>query len=433
MYFEQHRRADGLTCACLAVLATVGYQASGQDWPTFRGSNRTAVAGDSGLLNQWDASGPRLLWTAKGAGSGYSSAAVAAGRVYTLGDAPSTAADEDEYLTCYDLSSGKQLWMTKTGPAWNGHPSQPTWNGARSTPTIDGDHVYVLNPNGMLHCVSIHGQPIWNKSLPDDLSGKKHDGWGYGESPLIDGNLLICTPGGEKATVVALDKVSGEVVWTCARPNDVGAGHSSVVTSNVGGRKVYVQNTGGGPLGIDAATGALLWSYDVPPPVAFIPSPVIKDDLVFTVAGYGTGGALLRQVPGDGGRVTIKEVYGLNKDLDNKHGGVILVGNHLYAGCSDRSQIYCAELETGKIVWRGRGSGSGSTSVIAADGKLFIRYQNGKVGLAPVSTESFDEVSSFQTPGSGDGKPPSWAHPVIAHGKLLLRENDTILCYDIKR
>jgi outer membrane protein assembly factor BamB len=194
-----------------------------------------------------------------------------------------------------------------------------------------------------------------------------------------------------------------------------------------------VQNTGGGPMGVDAKTGELLWTYDIPAPTAFIPSPVIKDDYVLSVAGYNTGGALLQQVAGADGKISVKEVYGLKKSLDNKHGGVILVGDNVYGGVGDSNQVYCADLISGTQKWRERGSGANSTSVIAADGKLFIRYANGVVAMAKVDSDKFEEISSFTTPGSGDGNSPSWAHAVVANGKLLLREADAILCYDIKR
>jgi outer membrane protein assembly factor BamB len=422
----------GLLGVAFALMVS-GKAASADQWPTFRGADRTAVSSEKGLLDRWGRSGPKLLWKSKGAGSGYASPAVADGKVYTIGDRPSTVSADGQYLSCYDLNNGKQLWITKTGPAWNGHPSQPAWNGARSTPTIDEDRIYSLNADGTLFCLNTKGKILWKKSLIDDFGGSKHDSWGYSESPLVDGRLLVCTPGGASATMVALDKMTGELVWTSSRPKDVGAGHSSIVISQVNDRKVYVQNTGGGPMGVDAETGQLLWDYDIPAPVAFIPTPIIKDDLVFTVAGYGTGGALLKQIATADGGVTVKEIYGLNRDLDNKHGGLILVGDHLYGGRQDRNQLFCADLLTGEVLWRERGSGSGSTSVIAADGKLFVRFQDGKVALAKISTEGYEEISSFQTPGSGTGSLPSWAHPVIVDGKLLLREDDAILCYQIKR
>lgn len=414
----------------LAMLAasTNLLSATAEDWPTFRGANRSAVSAETGLLESWPEGGPKLVWTAKGAGLGYASPAVAAGRVYTLGDH-----DGSEFVSCFDGNSGKIVWEMKVGPAWNGHKNI-SWNGARGTPTIDGDRLYVVDANGSLACMSVSdGKIVWQKSMKDEFSGSKKDSWGYSESPLIDGSMVVCTPGGPKATMVALDKVSGEVRWTCPRPNDVGAGHSSIVISYVGGRKVYVQNTGGGPMGVDAKTGELLWTYDIQAPTAFIPSPVIKDDYVLAVAGYNTGGALLQQIAGANGKISVKEIYGLKTSLDNKHGGVILVGDNLYAGVSDSNQVYCADLVTGNQKWRERGSGTGSTSVIAADGKLFVRYANGGMALAKIDPTGFKEISSFTTPGSGGRDAPSWAHPVVANGKLLLREGDAILCYDIKR
>ena len=303
----------------LAALWLPAAMARGEDWPTFRGADRNGLSRETGLLDRWGPDGPRLVWTAQGAGSGYASTAVAGNRVYTLGDAPSTARDQEEYLSCFDFQTGRQLWLAPTGPAWNGHPSNPSWNGARSTPTIDGSRICVINPHGTLWCFDSRGQALWQKDLTQELGGKKHDGWGYSESPLIDGDLVLCTPGAKWRPWRPWTS-SRETRWTCSRPGDVGAGHSSMVISRVGGRKIYVQNTGGGPFGVAADTGELLWSYDIPAPVAFIPSPIVVDDLVFTVAGYGTGGALLRQIPGNGGQLNIQEVYGLNRELDNKHG-----------------------------------------------------------------------------------------------------------------
>lgn len=403
------------------------------DWPTFRGAERTGVSTETNLLDQWESDGPKLLWKAEGAGRGYASPAVSNGRIYTLGDSLSTApeGDTDEYLTCFSAEDGQGLWKTKTGPAWT--EGKLSWQGSRGTPTVDGARVYVITPHGQLVCASTEdGAIVWQLNLKDDLGGKKADGWGYSESPLVDGDKLLCTPGGSTATVVALNKLTGKVLWKCVRPEDVGAGHSSIVISHVGGQKVYVQNTGGGPLGV-SEKGELLWEYDMNPPTAFIPTPIIQGDYVFSVGGYGLGGALLQQVPGANGKVAIKEIYGLKTALGNKHGGVILVDNRLYAGAEDNNIIYCADLLTGDVLWKKRGSGANSTSVIAGDGKLFVRFQNGVVALAKIDPQEYEEISAFTTPGSGASEQPSWAHPVIANGKLLLREGDAILCYQISK
>ncbi len=400
------------------------------DWPTFRGADRTAVSKEKGLLQEWPAAGPPLAWKAVGAGRGYSSLAIADGKVYTLGDGLSTAPDKDEYLQCYNADDGKLIWKTKTGPAWN--EGKESWQSSRSTPTVDGDRVYVLSPAGTLVCCdAATGAEKWRKDLKAEFGGKKADNWGYSESVLIDGDKLICTPGGEQTTLAALNKLTGEPIWKTVNPGDRGAGHASVVISEVGGEKVYVQSTGSGPIGVRASDGKLLWQYPVDRTTAIIPTPIVRGDLVFFVAGYKRGGALLQQVPGADGAVEIKEIYPLQTRLANKHGGVVLFGDYLYGDSDDAGIPYCADLKTGEVKWQKRGSGKGSASVAAADGRLYVRYSDGVVALAKVGPDGYDETGSFKTPGSGDR--PSWAHPVIDGGRLYLREGDDILCYDIRQ
>ena len=300
-------------------------------------------------MQEWPEEGPPLVWETDGAGRGYASFAIQNGRFYTLGDGLSTAEDEDEYLTCYDLADGKQLWKSKTGPAWTS--GSEDWQSSRSTPTLDGERVYVITPFGNLVCCqSANGQELWQKDFAKDFGGKKGDGWGYSESALIDGDLLLCTPGGPKSTMVALDKKSGKTVWTASRKGDSGAGHASIVVSQVGGTKVYVNTTASGAFGVRASDGKVLWTYQDPQATAVIPTPIVKGDLVLVAAGYRSGAALLRQVPeGDG--VKVEDVYPLNRDLNNKLGGIVLVGDHLYGGSGDGPVPFCAEFETGKIKW----------------------------------------------------------------------------------
>ena len=398
------------------------------DWPTFRGTGRTAVAPDTDLLESWPADGPRLVWETKGAGRGYASPVIVGTRIYTLGDGLSTADDKDEYLTCFDRATGRPLWKTKTGQPWN--DGKESWQSSRSTPTVDGDMVYVITPFGTLvACKAADGAEVFRVDLKERFGGKKGDAWGYSESVLIDGDRLLCTPGGEQAAIVALDKKTGADLWSCPIPGLRGAGHSSIVISEVKGRRIYVQTTASGPVGVDAATGRLLWSYPIDQTVAVIPTPIIRDDLVFFSAGYRRGGALLRQVP-DGDGVKVEELYGLNVDLANKHGGVVLVGDHLYGDSDDKGIPFCADLMTGAIAWKQRGSGKNSATVMAADGHIYIRYSDGTVSLVKADPAEYREVGSFKVPGSGDR--PSWAHMVILDGLLYLREGDAILCYDIR-
>jgi outer membrane protein assembly factor BamB len=398
-------------------------------WTTFRGPDRTAVSEERGLLQEWPEGGPRLVWETVGAGKGYSSLAISGGRIYSLGDAPSIADDEDEYLTCFDQQTGEPVWKTKVGPAWA--QGQPNWQSARSTPTVDGEQVYVLTPHGDLVCYQTSdGQELWRKNVKRDFEGRKGDNWGYSESVLIDGDRLICTPGGDKATMVALDKNSGELVWKAVREGDRGAGHASIVISQIGPLRVYVQTTASGALGVRASDGHVLWSYPIGRTTAVIPTPIVRDDLVFFSAGYKRGGALLRQVPGPEGEVTVDEVYPLEIALANKHGGVVLVGDYLYGDSDDKGIPWCAELMTGEVQWKERGSGRGSASFAAADGRLYIHFADGTMVLAKADPKEYVEVGKFKVPGSGDR--PSWSHPVVLGGKLYVREQDRIFCYDVE-
>lgn len=421
-----------------AALCVVGVSASlacGADpvksahWPTFRGADRSGVSSDTGLLTEWPASGPKLVWEAQGAGRGYASVAIAEGKLYTIGDNLSTSDDQDEYLICFDLASGKEKWKTKLGPAWN--EGSPDWQGARSTPTVDGNRVYVLTAHGGLYALNnANGKIVWKKNVKDDFGGKKGDSWGYSESVTIDGDRLICTPGGDKSTMVALNKNTGRPIWRTAREGDRGAGHASIVISEIGGTRVYVNTTASGALGVRARDGKLLWSYPIDKTTAVIPTPIVKEDLVFFTAGYNRGGALLRQVSTGTGQVEIEEVYPLNTRLENKHGGIIRIGEYLYGDSGDAGLPFCAEMKTGEQAWKSRASGKRSMSLTAADGKLYLHFADGTLALAKASPDKYEEISSFKIPGTGER--PSWAHPVITGGRLYLREDDRILCYDLR-
>ena len=434
------RRIAGGLCGAMGILLMLAARlgptvAVAADWPTFRGADRTGVAPDTDLLETWPATGPRLVWETAGAGRGYASLAIAGNRIYTLGDGLSTANDKDEYLSCFDRETGKQLWTTKTGQPWAEGPE--SWQSSRSTPTVDGDTVYVLTPQGQLvACATAYGKERFRVDLKAQFGGKKGDSWGYSESVLVDDDRLVCTPGGEQATLVALNKKTGQLIWSCPMKGDRGAGHSSIVisqplSSQTGGRKIYVQTTAAGAFAVDAQTGKFQWAYPIDQTTAVIPTPIVRGDLVFFSAGYKRGGALLRQVPGADGGVTMKEVYGLKKELANKHGGIVLVGDHLYGDSDDAGIPFCAELMTGDVVWKKRGSGKGSATVAAADGHLYVRFADGTLALAKADPADYVELATFKIPGS-DAR-PSWSHSVILDGRLYLREQDKILCYDLRK
>lgn len=422
-------RARSIGLMLAAVMATAELpRVSADDWPTFRGPQRTGVSTETGLLTSWPKEGPELLWKTEGAGRGYSSLAIADGRIFTLGDGIATADDKDEYLVAFDRKDGRPLWKAKTGAPWVSGKSD--WQSSRSTPSTDGKAVFVISPSGvLLACDAASGSEIWRKDLKKEFDGKKGDGWGYSESPLIDGDMLICTPGGETATIVALKKETGEVIWKAAQKGNRGAGHASIVISQIGDVKLYVAMTASGAIGVRSGDGEILWEYGIERVNAVCPTPILKDDLVFVAVGYKRGGALLRQKP-MGEKVGVEEVYPMKRALANKHGGIVRVGDYIYGDSDDQGIPFCADLMTGEIKWKERGSGKNSAAFSAADGHLYIHFANGTMVLAKADPAGYTEVGSFRVPGSGER--PSWSAPVISDGMLFLRENDRILCYNLR-
>jgi outer membrane protein assembly factor BamB len=297
------------------------------------------------------------------------------------------------------------------------------------TPTVDGNRVYAIGQQGDIVCVDdASGAVVWRKNFMTDFGGAC-GGWSYTESPLVDGDGVVCTPGAKNALVVALDKRTGAVLWKCPSPfGDSTAGYSSIVVARSGTTKHYVQLTAGGVLGVDPATGKLLWSYDrLGNNTANIPTPIVLKNEVLCVAGYGKGGALLQLPTGD---EKVKEVW-FNRELTNKHGGLVAVGDYVYGDFDDTGRPFCAEIKTGKIVWRkqDRGPGRGSAAVTYADGHLYFRFDNGYMALVEASPTGYNEISTFKIPGSGSA---SWAHPVVVGGRMYLREQDALYCYGLK-
>ncbi len=415
----------------LALLACASF-AAGADWPQWRGINRDGNSAETGLLKEWPKGGPPLAWQSKGGGRGYSSIAIAAGKVYTVGDGPSTEESKDEYLICLNESDGKRVWQVKLGsPYINRNDS---WGSSRSTPTIDGEYLYVITGSKDVACLKTSdGSEVWRKGLEKDFGGKKGDSWSYSESVLIDGDHAICSPGG-KSAMVALDKKTGKTVWTATLPGNPGAGHSSVMPSTVGKTRVLVQTCGGNQsktgfgFGVRASDGKVLWTVPNFNATAVIPTPVILGEYALIAKGYGGGGILLKQAEGDDG-VSAEKVYPINSGMSNKHGGIVRVGEYVYGDTEDAGSPFCAEWKTGKQRWKGRTTGR-SISLCAADGHLYMHSADGTMSLVPAAPEGFKVVGSFKLPGSG-GR-PGWSHPAIANGKLFVREGDAILCYDIK-
>ncbi|MBI1314740.1 PQQ-binding-like beta-propeller repeat protein [bacterium] len=414
---------------CLNVVLAVALSSlcsSGvaRDWPSWRGPDRTAIAPETGLLKEWSEGGPPLVWKADGFGSGFSSVAIVGDRIFTMGSRKGGCD-----LIAADRKTGRELWSTPVG---KGNPN--------CTPTVDGDLVFALGREGDLVCANaLSGSVIWRKNFGQDFGGRMMSGWGYSESPLVDGDRLICTPGAEKAVIVALDKSSGDVIWQSAMPSDHGnrgqdgAAYSSVVISHAGGVKQYIQLTGRGVISVAADDGRFLWTYNrIANGTANIPTPIVKGDYVFCSTGYGTGAALL-EVKSDGGKLTAEEVYFLDsKTMQNHHGGMILYGNHIYCGHGHNQGFpLCIELMTGKVAWNaGRGPGSGSAAILLADGNLYFRYEDGTMALIEATPEEYRRKGEFKL-ATNNGK--SWPHPVIVDGLLYLRDQGTLLCYDVRQ
>ncbi|MBX9602309.1 MAG: PQQ-like beta-propeller repeat protein [Bryobacteraceae bacterium] len=399
------------------------------DWPAWRGPNRDAVSGEQGLLKQWPAGGPPLAWRASGLGRGFSSIAIAGNRIYTLGDR-----SDGQYALALNLADGKQVWATKVGPVW-----EDEYGGPRGTPAVDGDRLYVVGTEGDLLCLdAASGRERWRRSLPGDFGGRMMSVWKFSESPLIDGGRVIVTPGSPQAMIAALDKLTGKEVWRAAVPSagpqgKDGAAYSSVVISNGAGVKQYIQLTGRGLVSVRADDGKPLWTYNrIANDVANIPTPIVRGDYVFTSTGYGTGSALLKLEKTANG-VQVQEQYWLGANqFQNHHGGMVLVGDYLYAGQGHNNGLpICIEFLTGKIRWGGnqRNEGRGSAAVLYADGHLYFRYQNGKMMLIEATPEGYREKGIFDIPNVRN---PSWSHPVIHDGKLYLREQDTLFVYNIR-
>lgn len=398
----------------------------GADWYQWRGPNRDGIAQVKGLASKWSEEGPALLYQSEGLGRGMSSLVIGDDKLYTLGES-----DGKVQLVCCDVANGRVLWKTPFG-ASKGAPN--------GTPTLDPEtkRVYAISFDGLLVCCdSNSGETIWQRSFQKDFGGKMESVWGYSESPLIDGDRLICTPGAADAMVVALDKKTGETIWKGPAPkgdlrgND-GAGYSSIVISEGVGIKQYIQLIGHGVVSHDAQSGELLWHYDrIANRTANIPTPIVKDNYVFCSTGYDDGGTALLQMIKKGKKIELREVYyKTNKELQNHHGGMIMIGEFVYLGHGHNNGFpACIRWKTGENLWgRARGAGSGSAAIVAADSKLFFRYQDGTMAMIAANPRKYDLLGSFKLP-THEGE--SWPHPVVWDGKLFIRDQQYLQCFKL--
>jgi outer membrane protein assembly factor BamB len=413
------------------------------DWPEFRGPNRDGHAADKGLLQEWPKNGPKLLWTYKDAGIGFSAPSVVGNRIYTMG-----ARNEETYVLCLDADNkGAELWAKKLGPIFTFQGN--VWgDGPRGAPTVEGDHLYVLGGYGDLACFKTDGTEVWRKNLVKDLGGELMSRWGYSESPLVDRDKLICTPGGSKGTLAALNKKDGAVLWRSDGLTD-SATYASVVVATIGGIRQYVVMTyadgkGIGVAGVEAKEGKLLWHQPVASgeSYAVIPSPIVQGNKIYVTEGYVAGCRLLEITPKQG-KFAVKELYTkrTKQVLNNLHGGVVLVNGHVY-GHADKSGWVCQDFQTGKKDWLDRNSlQCDSGSIIYGDGRLYLFSDQGEAVLLEPSAKGWKEKGRFTIPQRSQLAQKRrtsqtagvWTHPTIANGRLYLRDQELLFCYDIKK
>ena len=413
MHLRPRRLAAFMLPAAIGLsLPAVVSNRSIDDWPQWRGPNRDGRSAETGLLKAWPAGGPPLAWRATGAGEGYSSFAIAGGRLFTLG-----AREGNEYLVAYDVASGKRLWEAANGRRFENDRG----SGPRGTPTVDGDRVYAFGASGDLSAVdAASGKVAWKVNVLSKFGGSNIQ-WGLSESPLVLADRVLVNAGGP---IVALRKNDGSEIWKSDGDGREPAGYSSAVLHQIGNIRQAIFFTHTRVVGVDVNTGRRLWSYQpVANDIANIATPIVRDNKVFVSSDYGTGAALLELVAADGG-VRAKEVY-FTRDMRNHHSSSVLVGDHLYGFSS--AILTAMNFGNGQVAWRDRSVGKGS--LVFADDRLYLYSEGGVVGLAEANPTGYKEHGRFQVK---TGNLPTWSHPVVSGGKLYLRDQDNIYAYDVR-
>jgi len=402
------------------------------DWPQWRGPNRDGHSTEKGIEADWSKNPPKLDWMVEGMGQGYASMSIVDGRLYTSGNTGG-----GQSVIAVDAKTGKVLWsksVTENNPKHG-------YDGSRTTPTVDGENLYIVSSDGRIVCLKTeNGEIVWERPF-SEWGGKMMSGWGFSESPLVDGDLVLCTPGAANAMIVALDKKTGKEVWKSTVPQGDaiggggkdGAGYSSIVVSNGGGVKQYVQLIGRGVIGVRASDGKFLWGYSkVANGTANIPTPIVDGDYVFASTGYGAGACLLKLKKKGKDEVDATEEYFLDsKTFQNHHGGMVKIGDYIYAGHQHNKGFpICLEMKSGKVKWGGntRPEGGGSAALTAVGDSLVFRYQDGLITVMEASPKGYEIVGSFKPEYQ---ERESWSHPVIVNGKMYLREQNKLMCYDI--
>jgi len=407
------RAVSLIVIAWLIATDPLNSQTAVAEWFQWRGPNRDGISQETGLLQEWPKSGPPLAWRTNGVGNGYSSFSTSGGRLYTLG-----ARAGIEYVIALDRATGKKVWETQNGRRFENDRG----DGPRSTPTVEGDRLYVLGGNGDLTCLdNATGKKIWSVNIVQRFGGV-NPYWGYSESPLIVGDRILVNTGGRGAGIAAVSTADGSTLW---RQHNDGAGYSSPMLMRTGSLNQVIFFTEDRAMAVDPRDGRLLWSYNkANNGTANIATPIVRGTKVFVSSDYGTGGALL-DVRAAGNLATANEVYFM-RDMRNHHASSVQVGDHLYGFSS--SILTALMFDTGKTVWRDRSVGKGS--LIFADGRLYLYSEDSVVGLAEASPAGYREHGRF-TLAQQSGL-PTWSHPIIAGGLLIIRDQDNVYAYNVK-
>ncbi len=413
------------------------------DWAQWRGPDRTGLSQETGLAKQWPEKGPEVVWKVDHIGLGYASLAVRGDRIFTQGNI-----DGQGYVLCLSAKDGSVIWKTHP-PTETEEYKHGKGDGARGSPTLDGDLLFTIGGGGDLTCLNVNtGSVVWSKHLTKDFGGSR-PGWGFSESPLVDGDKLIVTPGGSDGCVVALDKRNGNLIWRSKEAQDKAHYCSAIAIESHGVRQILQFTGGSGKKGggrrnntekaepvadenaipprvisLDAETGHLLWSYEkAANDTANVATPIFQGDKVFSSSAYGVGGGLVKLAKNNAG-FTAEEVF-FDKKMANHHGGIVLVDGYLYGFGS--GGLICMNFETGEIAWQDRSVSKGS--IVYADGLLYCYGEKNEMALVEANSKEYVEKGRFEVPA---GEQPTWAHPVVANGRLYLRDMQHLTCYDVK-
>lgn len=393
------------------VFSTVSLSQEASQW---RGMNRDGIYNEKGLMRSWPAEGPKLLWHYDNLGDGHASAAVVSHeKIYTAG-----ATDGKGSIFAFTLD-GKLAWSTPYGDEW-----AESYPGTRSTPLVNEGKVYLMSGFGKIVCLSAeNGSLIWSVDIMKDYDARNIV-WGVTENLLIDGEKLFCTAGGEKNNVIALNKNTGKLIWSCTGNGEISA-YCSPLLISLPARKIVVTMTEKSILGIDAGSGKKLWSFEqVNMYAVHANTPLYSDGYLYCVSGYGYGGVMLR-LSADG--TSVEKVW-KNSTLDSRMGGVVLLNGKIY-GIGDKIKgLHCLDWKTGEEVAYDK-MNNRFGSIISAEGMLYTYDESGEVALIEPTLTGFNKKGGFKVPYGGA---QHWAHPVIENGRLYVRHGNSLMVYDIR-